>query len=110
VSSAAADWLMQHAEGVPAALHARMLEAVRASASAVDASAVTTARQLAEAAVHCLRAALDQGDERSAALSLLAADALITSACEAAAADGPGALADLCADYAPERLAAEVPA
>lgn len=75
---------------------------------AVDAvdpdDATTVHRDLAEAAIICLRAATRHGDERSAALHLLAADALITIACEAAAEEGTAALEALCADATPARL------
>ena len=49
--------------------------------------------QLAGAARHCLQAALARPAHRAAALDLLAADALLTHACAAAADAGPEELA-----------------
>lgn len=60
---------------------------------------------LAEAARACLRDALDIGDDRRAALHLLAADALMTYACEAALDSGTEALHTLTDAFAPPRLA-----
>lgn len=60
---------------------------------------------LADAARLCLRDALTAGDDRAAALHLLAADALLTYACEAAVEDEPAGFAELAAAFAPERLA-----
>ena len=59
---------------------------------------------LADAARVCLRDALAAGDDRAAALHLLAADALITYACEAATVEA-GGLAALADATAPDRLA-----
>ena len=59
---------------------------------------------LADAARVCLRDALAAGDDRSAALHLLAADALITHACEAAVEDS-AAFDAVARAAAPERLA-----
>jgi hypothetical protein len=60
---------------------------------------------LGEAALDRLRAALGAGKDRRAAMDLLAADALLTYACEAAAEAGPDALEALIQEYGPERLA-----
>jgi hypothetical protein len=59
---------------------------------------------LAGAAFSCLRAALAGGADRSAAWDLLAADALLTYACEAAAERGPDALDALGRVVSPERF------
>ncbi|CAN5744181.1 hypothetical protein BH23GEM9_BH23GEM9_11080 [soil metagenome] len=110
----AGDWLVARSASVPASLQAHMEAAVRAvdppaadaavdPSSAIDPAAV--AQQLATASIASLRAAIAHCDERAAALSLLAADALITSACEAAADESADALALLCEEYAPERIA-----
>lgn len=64
---------------------------------------------LADAARICLREALAVGDSREAALHLLAADALITYACEAAANRGGDSLIDLAESWLPGRLAHLVP-
>ena len=66
---------------VPAPLAERM-DAALAGADAVDAEAV------AAAALERLRAALDCGDDRTAAYELLTADALLTDAAAAVAQDG----------------------
>lgn len=65
----------------------------------------TVAGALAEAALDRLRLALAAPEDRAAALDLLAADALLTYACEAAAEAGADALADLIRAYDPARLA-----
>jgi hypothetical protein len=64
--------------------------------------------ELAAAAITCLQAAIRIGDDRSAAIHLLAADALITAACEAAVDDGLDGLDELRAACAPARLDALV--
>jgi hypothetical protein len=68
--------------------------------------------QLAEAALVCLRDAVRLGDDRSAAIHLLGADALITAACEQAAATGDAdavaSLRTLCDAFTVERVAARV--
>ena len=60
---------------------------------------------LAAAALNRLEAALRSGESRDGALDLLAADALITYACEAAAEAGPAALATLVQEFGLHRLA-----
>lgn len=91
---------------VPEPLATRMAEALSKHDHAVagtrveDALDTATPDALAEAGFIALQRALAQGDDRSAAFDLLAADALITQACVHAASRGlPDALA-------PERFAA----
>ena len=65
---------------------------------------------LVRAATHCLRRALALGDDRSAALDLLAADAFLTLGAEAAAERGSEVLKDFassCSAEALDRLATE---
>ena len=64
----------------------------------------SVAASLADAALVCMRDALGAGDDRSAALHLLAADALITYACEAAADGSDAAFDTVARAAAPERL------
>jgi hypothetical protein len=64
--------------------------------------------RLMAAAMVCLRSALALGNTRPAAAALLAADALITAACEAAVEDG--AELDAFARAASAQLAALLPA
>jgi hypothetical protein len=104
-ASAARGWLDARAPGVPPRLLARMRGAVAEAEPAPDVPA-----QLGEAALSCLRSALAHGADRAAALDLLAADALLTYACEAAAEQEPGALARFTADYGASRLATLLPA
>ena len=82
------DWLDRHTRRAPAAL----AECVRRHVKAVD-SGGSQAEILARAGRHALRfvAAHPEGD-RSIALDLLAADALITLALLSQAQDAPGAL------------------
>jgi hypothetical protein len=105
VSTPAQRWLTARSAGVPARLQARM-EAAVLEAGAPVGSRVHA--ELAAAAITCLQAAIRIGDDRSAAIHLLAADALITAACEAAADEGLDGLDELRATCAPARLDALV--
>jgi hypothetical protein len=101
MTSDARAWLAERSDDVPASLQSRMEQSAR------DATGVTIPDALASASLDALRDALALCDDRAAALPLLAADALITAACEAAA-DDEAALAALCAAFDPSRLAALV--
>lgn len=75
---------------VPPALKERMDAAVRRQLAAADGAAALASDAvdpalLAEAGLACLEDALAAGDDRRSAFALLAADALITAACAAAA-------------------------
>lgn len=76
-------WLERREPRAPEPLFARMAEALSRCAE-TDIPAA-----LASAAFACLRRAVERGRDRAAALDLLAADALLTYACEAAAEAGP---------------------
>lgn len=98
----AADWLRERHPQTPASLAERMQLALKR----VEASSATPVWQsLAEAAQDRLRVALPHAEERPAALDLLAADALLTHACEAAAEEGADALETLTTRYGATRLA-----
>jgi hypothetical protein len=101
MSTALRAWLDLHSGDIPASLASLMELAVREVDTGADGDATT----LSLAAVACMRTALRMGDERAGALHLLAADALITAACEAAADDG-AELHTLADRYAPDRLSA----
>jgi hypothetical protein len=104
MSTTAHAWLAVRG-GVPPQLAAVMEDAVdRAVARHTELAGV-----LAEAARICLVDALDHCDERSAALPLLAADALMTFACEAAADGERAGIAELAESCAPQRLALLLP-
>jgi len=77
------DWLVRHTSRAPTALRDR----VGAYASAATASNRVSA--LAVAAQAALSRVLSHAGDRSAALDLLAADALITLALQAQAEDAP---------------------
>lgn len=82
--------LVTPAAEIPAALRDRLFEALEAvgkESGAVDDVAPDVAR-LAAAALERLRLVLDSDGGRAAALDLLAADALLTDACAAAALSG----------------------
>lgn len=85
--SDAQSWLAERIAGAPADLAARMARAV------ADSERASIADTLAAAAWQCLQLSLRDPAQRASALDLLAADALLTHACEAAAAEGPEALA-----------------
>lgn len=91
-------WLEARLAHAPASLAARMRRAVADSApgnagqddgpssgSSAPTPALGLAERLGAAAVDCMREALARGDARAGAFELLAADALLTHACEAAA-------------------------
>ncbi len=77
------DWLDQHTSQAPAALRGRVREYALAASGSTPADALATAAQSALARV------LSHPGDRSAALDLLAADALITLALQAQAEDSP---------------------
>jgi hypothetical protein len=106
VSSVVA-WLAGRSPPPPATLRERMDRSIRAVAGDdADASPAAYPTILADAGIACLRAALELGDGREAALDLLAADALLTYAYEAAAGIGDEAVARLNEDLSPARFAA----
>jgi regulator of protease activity HflC (stomatin/prohibitin superfamily) len=81
-------WFEARAEGAPGALRdraARYLEAVAGTAAVPEA--------LATAGLAALRHTIDSPGDRSVALDLLAADALVTLALEAQAESDPSGLA-----------------
>src|SRR5687768_17597231 len=81
-------WLSDRMGTAPVILRDRMYAAVMQ----VEPPA-SVHEQLAGAAQYCLQAALARPAHRAAALDLLAADALLTHACAAAADAGPEELA-----------------
>ncbi len=92
-------WLEQREPRAPEPLFARMAAALsRRTETDVPAA-------LAGAALACLRAAVEGGRDRAAAWDLLAADALLTYACEAAAEAGPAARAVLDRIASPDHFA-----
>ncbi|HEX9108505.1 MAG TPA: hypothetical protein VF832_14775 [Longimicrobiales bacterium] len=64
---------------------------------------------LAEGALSCLKAASEHPKERASALDLLAADALLTYALEAAAELGAETLKRMAGSYGPDTLASLLP-
>ena len=80
------DWLDQHTRQAPTALRARVTE------FALAASGDTRASTLAAAGQAALETVLAHSGDRSTALNLLAADALITLALQAQAQDAPDRL------------------
>lgn len=99
MSDRARAWLSLRAGAVPPALEAYMEAAVD---DVLDDDTVHGA--LADAARGCLREAIARGDARAAALPLLAADALMTYAFEAAAEVDAAALRELSDAWSTERL------
>ena len=85
--TALADWLDAHTAAAPPALRARVME------HALPASAESLPAALAAAAAHALDGVVAHAGDRSVALDLLAADALITLALLAQAERAPGELA-----------------
>jgi hypothetical protein len=101
MTHAAKLWL-KHSSGVPASLSEFMSRALQDAVS--DDASVSTSEALLLAAMSCLREAVDLCEERQGALPLLAADGLMTAACEAAAQQGAAVLDSLCVRIAPHDL------
>jgi len=85
------DWLDRHTSRAPAALRARVREYALAAAGETRATALAAAGQ------NALDRVLSHPGDRSAALDLLAADALITLALQAQAQDAPDRLEEFAA-------------
>jgi hypothetical protein len=97
--SDARDWLTVRIADAPDPLKERMLEGL----AEVD-GVGPIYDQLADAAAICLRSAMAEQALRVCAMGLLAADALLTHACEAAAEAGGDELAAFAAGWNPERF------
>ena len=100
------DWLGRRSEPAPASLQTRLTDAIRLVDSLVGESLVDVAVRTGE---QQLTDALEHGcAERTAAPTLLAADALVTYAFEAAAEDVTQSAADVeaCAGRVASRIAA----
>ncbi len=91
-------WLEKRESGVPASLVARMRHYLAGRSGPLP-------DRLVDAAFDALRAALAAPDERASALDLLAADALLTAAFEAAAEEGVAAVGRLAAATGPAAFA-----
>ena len=98
-------WLDAREPRPPAELRAHM-DGVLAACGRESGSVVT---QLGEAALHSLAAAIEQCDDRAAAIDLLAADALLTYAMEAASEIGGEAVEAAAQAYGGGRVAALIP-
>jgi hypothetical protein len=98
VSSPAYAWLERSRAALPPALAAVVEQTITDSVAGSGHTEVLSAAALA-----CLRTAWQMGDERAAAVHLLAADALITAALELAA-DSEPELAELVARCTADRI------
>lgn len=92
--SDALGWLSMRVAAAPKQLEQRMTAAVQAVGPQQ-----TVQDQLAEAALYCLRRSLEEERRGEKAMQLLAADALLTHACEAAAEKSSEALASFAAKW-----------
>lgn len=101
-SDPAREWLEEREPVAPERMLARMLTALDALPGPSFTDGVPV--RLGEAALSCLRDALVKGDARAAALDLLAADALLTYGCEAAAGEGSDSLDRFVTEYGSARL------
>jgi hypothetical protein len=95
----ATNWLAQRVVDAPAQLRARMLTALGTVSDSVPLH-----ERLALAACDCLTRALRDSVSRDSALELLAADALLTHACEAAAELGSDTLTAFAAAWGAPRF------
>ncbi|MGH7554379.1 MAG: hypothetical protein ACREMQ_15345 [Longimicrobiales bacterium] len=82
----------------------RLLERMREALNACEPLPRDLSAQLGEAAVFCLRSALERPEQRASALDLLAADALLTYGCEAATLESPDAVERFAESYGAARL------
>jgi hypothetical protein len=94
------DWLDQRQPPSPASLRETILEAVRLE----DPGTGSGAARLATVALESLASLIHEPPTRAQAIRLLAADALLTYACEAAAEEGGDAVARLARDFDPARF------
>jgi hypothetical protein len=106
-------WLDARRPAPPAALRDRMVEAMAAmpatesmaaAGPAPDADTLDLPAALAGCALHIFASTLHKWDDRAGALDLLAADALLTYAFEAAAEQGGSAVADVSRLYGAAQL------
>ena len=91
-------WFAEHSAGAPAPLRERAARYLALRDQAAD-----PAERLADAAVDALAAVLSHPGDRSAALDLLAADALVTLALKARAIEQPDQLARFAAELRSRR-------
>jgi hypothetical protein len=96
----AAAWLDARTVDAPASLRTRMTRALAGAPEKSD----SLPHVLADAALAELERVLAHPSERPAAFDLLAADALLTYAFEAAAEQGGDAVVNLCNAYSPARF------
>ena len=96
-------WLDARESRPPPELRERMATAL------AGAKSETLPGALAEAALACLQATVERPEERASALDLLAADALLTYALEAAAELGAETLGRIAGEYGPEALGRILP-
>jgi hypothetical protein len=103
--SDALSWLRAREQQPPDPLARR----IEAALHDLDGAGDDVPRALGDAAFACLHASLAAGPSRAAALDLLAADALLTYAWEAAADGGAESLERFAAQCAPARFQALLP-
>lgn len=94
------EWLASRRPGAPAPL----LKEMRRAVDRTEAGYGSLPERLAAAALSTLEAVADGTGRRAAASQLLASDALLTYACEAAAEAGPEALASVTTLLSPARF------
>ncbi|MEO5510731.1 MAG: hypothetical protein ABIS27_08870 [Longimicrobiales bacterium] len=99
------EWLDSRTPQPPAALREKLVELLAAHCSTTEGAIAST---LGEAAITALAKAIEKCDDRSSAMDLLAADALLTYAMEAAAEQGSAAVHAVALAYGNHRLAALV--
>jgi hypothetical protein len=104
------DWLDTRTPPIPDGLRERIRAALDAPADGAAAAPSDPPRpaDLVHAGMARLETAIGQGSDRAAAYDLLAADALLTYAFEAAAEAGPEAVAALFAETGPERFSTDI--
>lgn len=97
------DWIERRSPAVPAPMRAALADALEVEPGTGSGDPLPD--RLAVAGLDALERVLAGPGDRSAAATLLAADALLTFACEAAAESGPGELDRVLGELDPARFA-----
>ena len=102
-------WLDAREPLPPPGLRAHIDRALERHVSSMTGDGESIVTTLAEAALHALAVAVERCDDRAAANDLLAADALLTYAMEAAGSMGGEAVEAVARAYGGARLTALIP-
>lgn len=99
-------WLDARRPVPPGSLRTALTRALESAGDTAPSTGSSVAERLADAGLATLRSVLAGDAGRTSAPALLAADALLTYACEAAAEEGPAAVARLGERLSPQAFEA----